>query len=106
MGQIGAIMTRDQIAEAILNPNASISQGFATIHIQTDGGESYIGFVTEESAEELVIRDIAGQATTLAKSDIASREELEISMMPFGLVNSLSYEEFTALVDFLAGQVE
>lgn len=106
LGQIGAIMTRDQIAEAILSPNASISQGFTTVQIQTEEGRSYIGFVTEESAEELVIRDITGQATTLAKSDISSREELEISMMPSGLVNSLSYEEFTALVNYLSSQVE
>lgn len=106
LGQIGAIMTRDQIAEAILSPNASISQGFATILIQTVEGTSFIGFVTEESAEELVIRDITGKATTLAKSNITSREELEISMMPTGLVNPLSYEEFTALVNYLSSQVE
>ena len=30
MGQVGAILSRDQIAESILKPNASISQGFAT----------------------------------------------------------------------------
>ncbi len=28
MGQIGSIMNREQIAESILKPNASISQGF------------------------------------------------------------------------------
>jgi putative heme-binding domain-containing protein len=106
LGQIGGIMNRDQIAEAILNPNASISQGFATVQIRTEGGTSYIGFVTEESAENLVIRDITGRATTINKSDIESRNELESSMMPSGLVNALSYEEFTALVDFLSNQVE
>lgn len=106
LGQIGGIMSRDQIAEAILNPNASISQGFATVQIQTKEGNSYIGFVTEESADELVIRDISGQATTIDQSNIASRQELESSMMPAGLVNPLSYEEFTTLVNYLAGQVE
>ena len=33
MGQVGAILSRDQIAESILKPNASISQGFATVSI-------------------------------------------------------------------------
>jgi putative heme-binding domain-containing protein len=106
LGQIGGIMTRDQIAEAILEPNASISQGFATVQIQTEDGVSYIGFVTEESADELVIRNIAGQATTIEQASITSRQELESSIMPAGLVNSLSYDEFTTLVNYLAEQVE
>ena len=35
MGQVGAILSRDQIAESILKPNASISQGFATCLLYT-----------------------------------------------------------------------
>ncbi|MFH5885481.1 HEAT repeat domain-containing protein [Halalkalibaculum sp. DA3122] len=106
LGQVGGIMNRQQIAESILKPNASISQGFATVQIQTSDENSYVGFITEETAEKLVIRNIAGQATTLQKSDIVSREQLKTSMMPAGLTNSLSYEEFVALVDYLSAQVE
>jgi putative heme-binding domain-containing protein len=104
MGQIGSIMSLDQIAEAILTPNASISQGFATALIVTKGGESYIGFVSEESAETLKLRNIDGQVFTLDVDDIQSRRELENSMMPEGLTNSLSFEEFASLVAFLSLQ--
>ena len=38
MGHIGSIMKRDQIAESILKPNASISQGFATTQVNTKTG--------------------------------------------------------------------
>jgi len=104
MGQIGSIMNRQQIAESILKPNASISQGFSTVQIQTKGGNAYVGFVTEESADKLTIRNITGAATTLAKSEIASRQELEHSMMPEGLANALSYQELASLVAYLAQQ--
>lgn len=104
MGQIGAIMNRDQIAEAILTPNASISQGFATELIITSAGESYLGFVSAETADQIEMRNIAGQVFTIRAEDIQSREELEKSMMPEGLASSLSYEEFTSLVTFLAAQ--
>lgn len=104
MGQIGAIMSRDQIAESILKPNASISQGFASVQIITKDNNSYVGFVSEESASQLVLRNIAGHVFTIRTADIASRKELENSMMPQGLANSLSYQEFASLVDFLAGQ--
>ncbi|PHN02493.1 DUF7133 domain-containing protein [Flavilitoribacter nigricans] len=104
MGQIGSIMNRDQITESILKPNASISQGFATFLIETNDEKSYVGFVTAESADELTIRDIAGKATQVEKSNIKSREELENSMMPVGLANALSFEELASLVSFLEQQ--
>lgn len=104
MGQIGSIMTREQIAESILKPNASISQGFATVQISTKDGKNITGFVSEESADKLVVRNIAGQVININTADIKSRKELETSMMPSGLANSLSYEEFASLVNFLAQQ--
>ena len=104
MGQIGSIMNREQIAESILKPNASISQGFATVFITAKGNKSYTGFVTEESSTRLVLRDIAGQVYTLKTADILSRKEMETSMMPPGLANALSYEEFASLVTFLSQQ--
>ncbi|SDE08852.1 putative heme-binding domain-containing protein [Pricia antarctica] len=104
MGQIGAIMNREQIAESILKPNASISQGFSTVQISTKGGDNYVGFVTAESADRLTIRNIVGDATELKKADIAERNELETSMMPAGLANALSFEEMASLVAFLSQQ--
>jgi putative heme-binding domain-containing protein len=104
MGQIGSIMNREQIAESILKPNASISQGFASVHITAKGDKTYLGFVSEESADKLVLRNIAGQVFTIRTQDIVSRKELETSMMPAGLANSLSYEEFASLITFLSQQ--
>lgn len=104
MGQVGSIMNKEQIAESILKPNASISQGFSTVQIRTKGGENYVGFITSESADDLTIRNIVGTATGLKKSEIAERKELETSMMPSGLANSLSYEEMASLVTFLSEQ--
>ncbi|GAB2994588.1 hypothetical protein GCM10027284_11460 [Cyclobacterium sediminis] len=104
MGQIGSIMSREQIAESILKPNASISQGFATVMVDTKDDKSYVGFVTAESAERIVIRNIAGQAFTILTENIKDRKELENSMMPEGLANALSYEEFASLITYLSEQ--
>src|SRR6185312_14151892 len=57
MGQIGSIMTRKQIAESILTPNASIAQGFSTVQVATKDGKTLMGFVTEEAADKIVLRD-------------------------------------------------
>ena len=104
MGQVGAILSREQIAESILKPNASISQGFATVFIETKDKQVFTGFVTLETADEMELRDIVGMVHKVRKSNIAKHEELEISMMPPGLANGLSMKDFVALVDFLSSK--
>ena len=104
MGQIGSIMNREQIAESILKPNASISQGFATVLITAKANKSYMGFVTAETADKITLRDITGQVTTIKTADILSRKEMETSMMPPGLANALSFQEFASLITFLSQQ--
>ncbi|MDR7130886.1 putative heme-binding domain-containing protein [Algoriphagus sp. 4150] len=104
MGQIGSIMNRSQITESILKPDASISQGFASVLINTNDDKSYMGFVTAETADEVVLQDITGTATKLDKSTIKTRKVMETSMMPPGLANSLSYEELASLITYLQQQ--
>lgn len=104
MGQIGAIMNREQIAESILKPNASISQGFVTVLITTKDKKDHIGFVTSETPERIIMRDITGQISTIRTADILTRKEMETSMMPTGLANALSYEEFASLITYLSEQ--
>ncbi len=104
MGQIGSIMNRKQIAESILTPNASIAQGFATVQVQTKDGKTEMGFVTEEAADKIVLRDITGKVYTILTKNIQKREELKNSMMPMGMANALSYEEFASLITFLSQQ--
>src|SRR6185437_2728974 len=104
MGQIGSIMTRKQIAESILTPNASIAQGFSTVQVATKDGKILMGFVTEEAADKIVLRDITGAVRTIPTKNIKDRKELKYSMMPTGMANALSYEEFASLITFLSQQ--
>jgi putative heme-binding domain-containing protein len=104
MGQIGSIMNREKIAESILKPNASIAQGFSTVHIITKDKRDLTGFVTEESADGVRLRDITGNVHDIKKNSIQKREELRTSIMPTGLANSLSLQEFASLVSFLESQ--
>lgn len=104
MGQIGSIMQRDQIAEAILRPNATISQGFQTVVVSTNDGSAHVGFVTNRNSDEITMRDMTGKITKIAVSKVKSEDHLPTSMMPPGLANSLSLKEFASLVAFLTGQ--
>ena len=104
MGQIGSIMTRKQMQNPYLSLMLLYHQGFATVQIETKDGKSVIGFVTGESADKLTLRDITGAVHSVNTKDIKKREEMKTSIMPEGLANALSYEEFASLITFLSQQ--
>ena len=94
--------TRQQIAESILFPSKSIAQGFVTNVILLADGRVVTGFVTNEAADAVTLRDVEGREITIAKDDIDDRvEKKDSSVMPKGLVDDLTVEEFAALVEFL-----
>ena len=97
-------MNAEKIAISIIRPNAEISQGFKTVSITTKKGVAHVGFVTKRLSDQIEIRDIAGKVTRLKPADIASETLLPISMMPAGLANGMSIEDFASLVHFLAAQ--
>ncbi len=101
MGQIGSIMNDEQIATAILRPDYTISQGFQTAQVKMKDGTMHMGFVTSSDSDTMVLRDMAGQVTTLKQADVEKEDHLPNSMMPAGLANALSLKEFADLVSFL-----
>ncbi len=103
LGGIAGIMNRRQIAEAILQPNATISQGFGTYQIALRSGGSVVGFIVREAADAITVRNIAGQESRVAMTNIVSRTQLPTSLMPEGLAANLTVAEFASLLDYLEG---
>jgi putative membrane-bound dehydrogenase-like protein len=101
LGNIAQTYKRAELAEAILDPNKSIAQGFATNLIVTKKGESQMGFVTFESADKVTIRTITATEHSFHPNDIAQREKPPISMMPPGLMSNFTIREFASLLDYL-----
>jgi putative heme-binding domain-containing protein len=102
LGNIANIYQRPALAEAILEPNKTIAQGFATNTVTLKNGVTHIGFVTFEGDDKLVLRNIASHEVSITTADIAKREKSEtVSLMPPGLVNSLSVQDFASLLDYL-----
>jgi hypothetical protein len=60
-----------------------------------------MGFVTLESADQVTVRDISSKESILKVSDIQKREKVEQSMMPAGLVATLTLSDFAGMLDYL-----
>jgi putative heme-binding domain-containing protein len=103
LGNIAAIYPRNELAEAILHPNKSIAQGFATNLLTMKDDRAVMGFVTEETPDKLVMRDMASQEHIIIKSEVANRSTLPNSMMPAGLMHPFSIKEFASMLDYIVG---
>jgi putative membrane-bound dehydrogenase-like protein len=106
LGDVGGKFDVKYIAESILRPNAKIAQGFSTTRIiATDANgknpSESVGFITREAGDEVQMRDLTGKVMTVNKSHITKRDTLPGSMMPEGLADALSLEDFRSLLAYL-----
>jgi putative heme-binding domain-containing protein len=101
LGNIAQTYKRSELAEAILYPNKTIAQGFATNTLTMKDKSVQTGFIIQEGAEKVTLRNIAGQEVVIPTTSIATRVTEPKSMMPEGLVNMLSENDFASLLDYL-----
>jgi putative membrane-bound dehydrogenase-like protein len=101
LGGIAARYNRGELTESILKPSAKIAQGFETQWFQTDDGLTHEGFVTRESGTEVEIRNVKGEQQILSKEHIEERGKREQSVMPTGLLDTLSPADLASLLKYL-----
>lgn len=101
LGNIAETYKRRELAEAILLPNKTIAQGFVTNIFTMKDGSVQMGFVTQEAADKVVMRNIAAQEITLDPKLITKRDKNEQSLMPEGLAGGLTVGDLASMLDYL-----
>jgi putative heme-binding domain-containing protein len=99
----GRFGVRD-LLEAIVEPSKVVSDQYAAISIAMKDGRSITGRVGNLSGDSLsVIEDMfdPGQATDVRRADIEEMKPSDVSLMPMGLLNTLTEDEINDLVGFL-----
>lgn len=91
---------RAAILRSILEPNREVAPQFYPTQLKLTDGSDFIGILLRSSSTE-VYRDLTGKERVFQKADIISRTELKSSLMPMGLVASLTDAELRDLLAFL-----
>jgi len=99
--RVAEIYRRRELAEAILSPNRSLSQGFSASRFRLTDGLVIDGFVVSETPAEVTVRTIAATEHRLSREMIKDRQPILVSLMPEGLVNAITIREFASLVSYL-----
>lgn len=101
MTSIGASAQIDYLVESILIPNKAVKEGYHAIKVTRLGGQSVIGIKTKEADGKLYLRTSEDQEVAIPLDDIDERKETP-SLMPAGLADPLTRQEFVDLVRFLS----
>jgi putative membrane-bound dehydrogenase-like protein len=91
----------DYLLSNVLNPSEEIQDDYKMVVVTTRDGRTYSGNVVGDNARQITLRIVGQDVVVINKSEIQSREETPVSMMPPGLFETLSDEEVLDLVSYL-----
>ena len=107
LSKVGASLSRVELLQSIVDPNARIAPGFETVVLTMKSGDTHAGTVKGETVDAVELDELDGDSGTtrrvrLAKAEIA-RLDRGPSAMPEGLAQQLGRFELRDLVEYLAG---
>ena len=101
---VGRSSTRARLVESIVEPSREVAIDFQGYEIETRGGESFTGLQAKPKPDgEISMLGFDGRKIAVEAKDIASFRMLKTSLMPDGLVEAMSVEDFRDLLAYLEG---
>ncbi len=106
-GQIGPSLSayqRDDLGAMLLNvvnPSAQIREGFENYALFTADGRTLTGFIADQDNQVVILRSHDGQTTLIPREQIEDLRALPQSLMPEGLLKTLSDQQIRDLFAYL-----
>ena len=91
----------DYLLSNMLDPNGDIQDDYKMEIITTRDGRTYTGNIASENDRQLVLRVVGEDQVVINTSNIQSRETSAKSMMPEGLLQTLTEQEIIDLIGYL-----
>ena len=91
----------DYLLSNLIEPSSEIQDDYRMVVITSRDGRTFSGNVIAENDRQVTLRVIGQDQLVLNKSDIQSREIASVSMMPEGLIQTLTDKEVLDLVAYL-----
>jgi putative heme-binding domain-containing protein len=98
---VGGKYPRDELIAAILFPSAKISSGYEPSTFALLDGRVITGIVRNETASSVEVQDAEAKSIRIAKADVDERKRSDVSLMPNGLAQGLSPQDFADLIAYL-----
>jgi putative heme-binding domain-containing protein len=94
---------RAEVLRQILEPSLVISNRYRNFEFELKNGEPVFGMIVSEEADKLTVQTGPSDALiqTLPRAEIQGQHPQSSSLMPLGLLNTLSKEEILDLLAFM-----
>jgi len=89
------------LALNIVDPNASVREGYVMFTLETDDGRTLAGIITERSGNTITLKPLNGENIIVPLTKIVKIQAQETSIMPEYLLKSLSEKEIRDLFSYL-----
>ncbi len=101
MESLGASAQVDYLIESILKPGAKVKENYNAIMVATSDGRVLGGIKIRQTDTDLILRDPDGKEISIPLGSIEEKKDAG-SLMPEGLADTLTRQEFVDLVRFLS----
>lgn len=103
LSAIGTKLKPEELIAAIVEPSQTIALGFEGVVVELREGGELSGYISSESEDTLSLRLMGGLQKDIPVSTIKARQRLKTSLMPVGLNQALTRQEFADLIAWLSG---
>ena len=100
LSAIGKKGSKEDLYNSVLLPSKAIADQFLSWKVDTDDGLSIVGLLVGETETEMTIRDANGKDYKFPVKGTERKKQL-VSLMPEGLVNTLTEDELVDVVEYL-----
>jgi len=95
----------DYVLENLIDPSAAVAKDFQMEVILTDAGRVITGLIVDESDQAVTVQT-ANERLVVPQPEIERRTLSQVSMMPEGLLQTLSNDQVRDLIGYLTSPVQ
>ena len=98
---IGSKLTKDALYISIIHPDAGISFGYEGNLFTLKDGNIVAGIIISETGDAVEVNTPGGAMQKIQKTQIATRKQMDNSMMPSTLHQTMTKQQLVNLVEYL-----
>jgi putative heme-binding domain-containing protein len=102
LSEIGSKYPKEGLLTSIVKPSEGIGFGYEGWQMELKDGSSIVGIIASKTEDEIEIKLAGGNKRTIKQSEIQSKKQLDISLMPEGLYQQMEIQQLADLLEFLS----
>ncbi|MFK5921872.1 MAG: PQQ-dependent sugar dehydrogenase [Verrucomicrobiota bacterium] len=100
--KVATRLNKQQILDSLLTPSKTINPEFQAWQIELSDEKTLTAFIIKQDKKQLTLRLVDGSTKNIAKTKIKNQSPLPTSLMPEGLLQTLTQQEAADVLEWLS----